>query len=229
MPLVETASVAIAKLVIERGAPAGVERLSTYFKGKTIMIVGPVASGKTTFLNYLQAEVFLPAHGHVTTLAPDETKPYQVSIGTNQSVKVTVKTTVDMPGQYTATQLANAAVAKRPHAFVIVLDLTNADSPGWFEEFCIRLDQGWQNARRRRNRLRSVVVALNKTDLVDDPTISDQETRYREIASRHWTAARGPHMDDVVFMPSVMVQNPAGASSVDAIVVRLVKALEKRK
>lgn len=226
---VETAGITVAKLVIERAAPAGLARLLPYIRGKTIMIVGPSASGKTTFLNYLRAEVFLPVQPPESTLAPNETKPYEVHLGTNQTVTVTVKTTVDVPGQYTAIQLATEAFARRPHGLVVVLDLTNPDSSDWFEEFSTRLDQKWQGVRRRRNRLRAVVVAMNKADLIDDAAIAEQEAEYRRIAQRHWRSARGSTMDDIIFMRSIMVQTPAGTSLVDALVVKLVTALERKR
>jgi len=51
---------------------------------------------------------------------------------------------------------------------------------------------------RRRNRLRTVVVALNKADEVSDLEFREKERRCREILEEHWRAsapdAPGPRL-----------------------------------
>jgi hypothetical protein len=83
---------------------------------------------------------------------------------------VSIKTAVDTPGELNPQQLADELFALRPHALVIMLDLSaplddpnNLHSSGlWLRRFCDRAEQRAMALKPKRNRLRSVVVAMNK-------------------------------------------------------------------
>jgi signal recognition particle receptor subunit beta len=226
----------IVKMAIERGAPAGIARLTSMFKGKTVMVVGPARSGKTTFVRYLQFGIFMHADETQPTYDPVESPRFNLRLGPNKTLEVSIKSAVDLPGQYPARRLADEAFDHRPHALVYVLDLTaplegEADraSGEWLKQFCERLDQRWQGQKPQRNRLRSVIVAMNKMDLVDAAVVTTNEKRYKEIMSQSFRAAKGPNTDDVVFRRSIMVENPDSTKWVDAILVDLASSLTRKR
>ena len=80
---------------------------------------------------------------------------------------------------------------------------------------------------RDKNRLRSVVVAMNKADLVDDARIKECEAAYKEIMDRHWKVAGGPLYGSPAFRRCVAVANEDGTRWVDAILVHVAKRLSE--
>ncbi len=227
---VETAAAGtIVKVVIEHAAPAGIAVIKSWLKGKTLMVVGPSRAGKSTFVNYLQFGIFQHEQETSKTYTPVHGPKFNLTVGSTKSLEVLVKTTVDIPGQYSEVQLATEVLNNRPHALVVVLDVSrdlhgSGGTAEWMTEFFSRLDQRWQGVKPRRNRLRSVIVALNKRDLVDAATITEHEKACKDIVMQHFKAARGPQTHDVVFRQSVMVDNPDGTKWVDAILVDLATA-----
>ena len=226
----------IIKVALERTAPAGLARIASIFKGKTVMVVGPARSGKTTFVRYLQFGIFQHADETQPTYDPVESPRFNLRLGVDRTLAVSIKTAVDLPGQLPASAVADEAFQHRPHALVIVLDLTaplvGADdraSGDWLEHFVDQLAERWQGQSPKRNRLRSMIVAMNKADRVDDAVMATNGERYREIVSRRLGPAKGPKMDDVLFKRSIMVENPEGTKWIDAILVDLAISVTRKR
>jgi putative ribosome biogenesis GTPase RsgA len=58
-PAIAAAAVVKAGLsLLERTAPAGLGRIRSWWKGKTILVLGQARAGKSTFLDYLQHGIF---------------------------------------------------------------------------------------------------------------------------------------------------------------------------
>ena len=230
-PLGAAAAGALVKVVLERGAPTGFGIISSLLHGKTIMVVGPSRSGKTTFISYFQFGIFQDTQETEKTYHPVESPRFNLRLGPNRTLDVTVKTVVDLPGQYP--DLSKEVFEHRPHALVIILDMSAPQSDPndprssaiWLEEFCNKLDQRWHGQKAQRNRLRSVILAMNKIDLVDPQMVDDYEKEYRAIIKRSFRAARGPLLGDVHFKKSIMVENPNGTKLVDAILVDMAQSL----
>lgn len=224
---------AVARLAIERGAPAGMRLLRSMFVGRTIAVVGPPRSGKTTFANYVQYGAFEHLQETPTTYSATVSKRFDLTFGDRQNLEVIVKKLVDLPGR--SPDLSEPIFEINPHAFVVVVDasaeLCNPDDPTstatWLEHFVIRLDQRWANASPRRNRLRSVSIALNKADLVDDDHIHQVGKRCRAIFDQHFRNARGRRLVEATFRKCSLVENPAQTKWVDSIIFEMARNLSR--
>src|SRR5690242_3944419 len=90
---------AVVKLIVERGVPKGFALARVVFQGKTIMLVGPARSGKTTFISYLQHGIFQDPQDIPRTYDPVDSSHFNLRLGPNKTLDVIVKTVVDLPGQ----------------------------------------------------------------------------------------------------------------------------------
>ena len=238
-PLAVHGAGTLVKLVIERGAPAGLGVLRSWLHGQTIMVVGPTKSGKSTFVSYLRFGIFQEEQEPHSTFKPVESPRFNLELGPNRNLEVQVKTAVDLPGQDTDQFLQ--VYEHRPHALVIVLDMSAPlaaphdirSTATWLEDFFSKLDQRWQGKKPSRNRLRSVIVVLNKMDIADKPRVDEYEKRYRAIVKENFHTAHGPRLGDVHFRRSIMVEdpvkNPGGTKSIDAILVDMAQSLTAPK
>jgi len=234
-PLALTAAGTLVKVVIERGSPAGLGFIGSLLHGKTIMVVGPTQAGKTTFITYLQYGILQEEQQIDRTFKPKASPRFDLRLGPNRNLEVQVKTVIDLPGQSTEQHLQ--VFGHRPQALVVILDMSAPlaasndirSTATWLEDFFSKLDQSWQGQKRRRNRLRSVIVALNKMDLVDKQRVDEHEKRYRAIVKDQFRAARSPALGDVHFRRTIMVENPNGSKSIDAILVDMAQALTAPK
>ena len=69
---------------------------------------------------------------------------------------------------------------------------------------------------------------MNKADKVDGQHLAEAEKRYRATVNRMSKAARGPHVNEVQFTKSILVENSDGTKWADAIIVNLAKKLAPR-
>jgi len=200
------------------------------------VIAGPPRAGKTTLVRYIQYGIFQHAEETQRTYDPIESQRFNLQLGADKKLEVSVKTAVDLPGQY-GVPLADAVFERRPHALVILLDVSReldgdddggVPCAGWLTNFCIRFDQRWL-ADPGRNRLRCVIVAMNKMDLVPADAMTTAERAYKQIMAQHWKASRGPHTDEPLFRPAVTVENPDGMKWVDSILVDLATSLTRKR
>jgi len=224
----------VVKLAVERGAPAGLAIVRSWFTGKTLVVVGPPRAGKTTFVRYVQYGIFQHADKTPKTYDPTSSPRFNLRLGKDNNLEVLIKTAVDLPGHAAARTLADDVFKQRPHAIVIVLGLDNPlegdeGTAAWLREFCKQFDYRWLQAQDRRNRLRSIIIVMNKLDLVDAPQLEAHENRYREVMGDEWRSARGPQTDDPTFRRCVMVENPDGTKWVDAVLVDMATSLKRKR
>lgn len=106
-------------------------------------------------------------------------------------------------------------------------------SATWLRRFLERLDERWKDGQPqwKRNRLRSVIVAMNKIDLLEDAdaVVAEYEPHLKEIAERNFQAAKDPKADPIVFRRSIMVETPAGAKWINAILVDVATSMIRKR
>jgi hypothetical protein len=81
-------AIAVARVVIDRAAPAGLKLVRSWIHGKTIVVAGPARSGKTTFMNYLQYGVFEHAQETAVTYRASPSKRFNFTVGPHKNLEV---------------------------------------------------------------------------------------------------------------------------------------------
>lgn len=101
----------VGGLVISK-APQGVEIIKSWWKGKTILIVGQLRAGKTTFLDYFHHGFWGDEKETIRTYDENQTARFNVKLGRNESLELHVSTVIDTSGQAPTYQLAETAFKK---------------------------------------------------------------------------------------------------------------------
>ena len=186
------------QIAVEYGLKPGLGWLRTVLRGKQIVVVGPSGAGKSTFIDYMNDGVFDPEQNPDVTVSPRTTKNFRFTVGRNGRLTTLVRRSLDMPGQPDPRWVAQEAFRRRPHALVIVLDATAPfddendlrSTAVWLRKFSRAADQAARGLKGKRNRLQTVVVALNKADRVSEDEFRAQEEVCKKVLE-DWRAS-GP-------------------------------------
>lgn len=220
--------------MIQRAAPSGIALLKSWFKGKEILIVGQKRAGKTTFIDYLQYGLFEDEKDTELTKLITPSARFNVKLGRDAALELTVKSVIDVPGQIGPVEHAQQAFQRRPHAVVIFTDLTQPlrgkselASAIWVQSFCRRLEELWRASKKRNNRVRSIILVMNKWDKVDEKKVASCKQAFRKIVNAELRGARGQMLSDIAIVPCTLVNNPEGSKAVDSLIAHLAKALAR--
>jgi len=219
---------------ITRAAPKGYELVKSWWSGKEFLVVGQARAGKTTFIEYLKYGFFDEARRTEETPEIERSGRFNVELGRDKSLKLVIRNAVDVPGQVGAVEHANLAFDRNPHAIIVILDLTtplNGDpdraSADWLARFCRRLEAKWRADRKRKNRLVSLVVVMNKMDATNPEKPALAEAAYREILESELRDARGRMIQPIAVLPTIMVKNANGSERVDAVIRQLAQSFAR--
>jgi len=216
---------------IKWAAPKGWALLQSWWLGKELLIVGQARAGKTTLRNYLQLGEFDDAVPTEETPEIEETERFQVTVGTRSALKLFVSRAIDSPGQVGSIEHANYAYDRNPHALIIVLDLTtpfegdpDRASGSWLR----RYETLWRaNPKNKKNRVKAIIVVVNKADKVDPVTLEKRTKEYRDIVESELKDAKGKITGSVGVLPCSVVTNPNGEKLVGRVVDQLTKAVAR--
>src|SRR5438552_1360255 len=118
-----------------------------WWKGKLILIIGQSRAGKTTFRDYFEHGIFEDEKDTSKTYEATRSTSFTVKVGRENTLQLEVQSAVELPGQYGSVNHANMAFRHRPHAIIILIDLTNSiqgnsvrAAAAWLEEFCKRYE-----------------------------------------------------------------------------------------
>jgi len=229
---VETAATAI-KLgleLIERAAPSGLALVKSIVRGKELIVIGPKAAGKSTFIDFLHYGLFEPEKEHISTLSVDRSARFDVKMGKNSALELSVRSVTDVPGQFGGQAHADIVFDRRPHAIIAVFDLTRPhtgpeSSIEWLNSFVRRLDSRWRASQRRNNRLKACIILLNKSDKVGKDYVESVRKVVRQTLDEQFRDGRGRMKHEVIIVPTVLVDNPDGSKSAETVVANLAKLL----
>ena len=222
--------------VVVRAVPRGFSRVKSWWLGKEILIIGQARAGKTTFRDYLEYGIFEDERETQETAEIEATERFDVGVGRNQALQLVISSALDIPGQVGATEHANLAFARNPHALIIVLDQTtpltgepDRASAAWLSRFCRRYEAKWRANRGRRHRIKSVVVLMNKADKVDPSVVTVAKQAYEKIITDELRDARGKMLADVEVLPCSVVTNPKKTALVDSVISEIAKAFGRKQ
>lgn len=220
--------------VIQRVAPTGIALIKSWIKGKEVLVIGQARAGKTTFIDYLQYGLIEDEKHTFKTLDVTDSARFNVKMGRDSALELMVRTTVDVPGQFGASAHADIAFQRRVHALLIFIDLTtplkgspDRASSAWLSEFCKRLDSLWRAKGRKSNRVKSIILVMNKVDKSTIRKVDARRKEFRKILDTDLREARGQMIDEIAIMPCAVVTNPEGTKAVDSVIAHLAKALAK--
>lgn len=207
--------------------PRGIEIIKSWWKGKTILIIGQERAGKTTFLDYFHHGLWGDERETIRTSRDLPTARFNVKLGRNESLEICITTAIDTAGQAPQFQQAEKVFEKNPHGLLIFMDLTKPLKPSseWLTELCRRIENHWRANKRKKNKIQSIILVLNKKDKVDAKTIDARKKAFQKILNAELKDARGKMIDDIVIVPTVMVTNPDNTKTVDSLIADLAKAL----
>lgn len=210
-------------------APKGLKYIKSLLTGKTIIIVGQKRAGKTTFLDYFQYGFFEDEKHTAKTQESTPSVRFDIKLGRNEILEISIKTAVDVAGQNPPSFQAKEIFDLKPHAILIFIDLTCPlkKSGEWLTEFCGRLETHWRVNKNKRNRVKSIILVLNKTDKTDAKTVESKMKAFQKIINAELKEARGKMLDEIAVIPTVMVNNPNGTNSADSLIAHLAKTLVK--
>jgi GTPase SAR1 family protein len=228
------ALIKVGVAIIQRAAPSGIALVRSWLKGKEVLVVGQARAGKTTFIDYFHYGLFEDEKETFKTVDVRRSARFDVKMGRDAALELSVKAVVDLPGQVGASAHADEAFQRRPHAVVLITDLTrplhgepDRASSAWLREFCRRLEARWRADRKKRNRLMSVIVVMNKSDKAQEQSVAAARREFRKILDQELRDARGRMLEDIAIMPCTMVTNPDGTKAIDAVIAHLAKALAR--
>lgn len=218
--------------LIERSVPKGVEALKGWIWGKEVLVVGQERAGKTTFRAYLQHGLFHEEHTTAKTSKVHRSKKFKVRIGPTSTMELMVRSATDVPGQVGPTQLGIVAYETRPHGLIIILDASGWPPPPrvkesaatWLKDFLDTLDEHWRANPRRRNRLRSVLILMNKADKVTKDVIEDMEKACAD-ATKDFKIGKGRMLRPITILPCISVKTKSGKELIDTAISQLGESL----
>ena len=208
--------------------------MHTWLTGHEVLILGPARAGKTSFVDYLRYGVLEPEQETEKTLDVETTATFRVKIGRDASLELRVKRAVDVAGQVGPIEHARIAEKRRPHALIVLLDLSapitgtsdRASGP-WLIEFCKYLDEGLRMNTAMRKRLRTIIFVANKRDTQTGDSATKRIEGFRKIIKRHLSTSLATKVDSIPIMPCSLIQCDDAVSFADAVIVRLAKALSE--
>jgi len=225
---------AVLKLTLERVVPSGIALITSWIKGKEIMVVGQARAGKTTFVQYLQYGIFDDEKETEKTKRTKYTPRFNVKMGRDGALELVVESAVDLQGQIGPIEHANMVFDHKPDAVIIFTDLTtplrgepDRASAAWIEEFCEQLESRWRAKKHRSNPLKSLIVVMNKCDKVDGKLIERRRREFKKILKANLNHALGRMEDLIEIIPCSVVTNPDGTKKVDSLITQLAIALAK--
>jgi GTPase SAR1 family protein len=219
--------------VIVRVTPYFWARCKYWIWGKELLIVGQARAGKTTFQKYLWNQIFDDEMDTEETPEISMSDQFDVKVGREGNLKFNVSRAVDIPGQVGATEHANLAFERNPHALVIVLDLTtdlegepDRASAAWLRRFCRRLESHWRCVgRKKASRLKSMILVMNKVDKAGQERADFNMKEYNKILQEQLHSARGQIMKEIPIMPCSVVTNLEGEKLVQRVIRELAESL----
>lgn len=170
------------EIIIERLAPKITGYGKMLWSGKKFLILGPPRSGKTSFINFLEYDLFQPEKITSITFNVATGDDRVLKLGGNRSLTLRVRKPRDVPGQMPLQQIQYVEEYK-PHCIVVVLDATkfwgvpaSESSLQWLEEFCRHLDILLKKNKKVARKLKSMVVVMNKWDKITAKDKEDDKT-----------------------------------------------------
>ena len=218
MPEPGAIAVKVGVQLLTRVAPTGLAWVSTWYKGKRLAIVGQPGAGKTSFLRYMQFGVFAdPSMPRQPTEDDSKSAAFSVKSGKDNMLQLQVRSILDTVGQVNARDHARAVIRHKPHALVIVLDISgqwegdnNYSSRFYVSEFLENLAHELDSRAFLARHPSNITVLLNKSDKVDAAVTAEWAKQVRQSLNTK-LAKFGPAVKKIPVLPCSLIEDKGGA------------------
>ncbi len=213
-------------------AVKGLSRLTTFIRGKEILILGPGNAGKTKFAQYLQRAALDPEGKREMTYAVTRSPAFVVGLGRKDGLVLRVRRAVDTPGQVGPLQHALLVARRKPHAVIVLLDCSSDPlaTLRWFCLFCNALDTVLRKVAPVARRLQEMVVLLNKRDKIEDKEFAKLRQAVRKVMERFLLVAWGEErVNSIPIQECILARTGRGTALIDGVIARLTERLLKRQ
>jgi len=210
----------------------GLSRLTTYLRGKEILILGPGSAGKTKFAQYLQWAALDPEGKREMTYGVTKSPAFVVGLGREEGLVLRVRRAVDTPGQVGPLQHALLVARRRPHAVIVMLDCSSDPlaTLRWFCLFCDALDSVLRKVSSVARRLQEMVVILNKRDKIGDREFAKLRQAVRKALERFLSVVWGEErVRSIPILECISVRTGRGTALIDGAIAQLTERLAGRQ
>ncbi|MCL5281568.1 MAG: hypothetical protein M1376_16850 [Planctomycetes bacterium] len=224
----QTVSMEWSVETMRRTLATWLSRLTTYARGKEILIVGPGSAGKTKFAQYLRWGALDPEGQRHMTYGITKSPAFVLGIGREPGLLLKVRRAVDTPGQVGPRHHANLVGRRKPHAVVVMLDCSTSLSATerWLCLFCNNLDTVLRRGSYAARRLDALVVVLNKRDQIDSGQSDELRQAVRQVLHQYLSVPLGPErVNAIPVLDCVSVQTGQGTTLIDGVVAQLTERL----
>lgn len=226
-------SVKLGVELVKRVTPKGIAWISTWIKGKKLLVVGQPRAGKTSFVNYLQYGLFTdPNQKSRRTRHIRKTAAFSVDMGRDKALHLEVRRAIDTVGQALASGHADNFSKYKPDTLIVVLNLSSdwkgddEYSAGFYlEEFFSSLASRLHNSKGLRKSTKSIFVVLNKKDLVKPQKISSWARSADKLIVSKLTGPIGEKAKDIPIMPCTLVEDKYPGKTPNAIIAKIALSL----
>jgi len=214
--------------MMRRTLAAWFSRLTTYARGKEILIVGPGSAGKTKFAQYLCWGALDAEGRRDMTYGVTKSPAFALEIGREQGLTLRVRRAVDTPGQVGPHSHAVLVGRRKPHAVVVMLDCTSGASATlrWLGLFCNSLDTVLRRGSYAAKKLNAIVVLLNKRDKIEGADSDELRQEVRQVLNRYLSVPLGVERANAIpILDCVSVQTGQGTALIDGVIAHLTERL----
>lgn len=230
----EAYALKLGAAVVTKHAPGVWSWLVTRFTGANLLVLGPGAAGKSSFIDYLLDGELRPAqHEHFATTVVVPHKQVTLAVGGDKRLVLRVKSTTEIPGQSnSAEHHANMVNEMRPTATLLLMDASTPlqETRAWIDVFCNRIAQFITTKEMPIDLLRTCIAAVNKFDLLQGPSDFDGIRQEVRAALHQGLAATGTEevADRIPILPCVSVRTRFGSVYINDVIVTIARRINNR-
>lgn len=140
---------------------------------------------------------------------------------------------VDVPGHHLPAEQAQIFLERQPDAILLLTDLSKPlDVPGgegertWFTDFCDHLSDAMVKHPEAADKLKCILVVLNKKDKSNPADIQAREAVFQDILDKNLKRGWGTRVQSIKMMPCVLVSNSENVAPVDGVIRALARCLQ---
>ena len=211
--------------------PGGIAWVKSMTMGKTLIVLGPERSGKTSFIDYLLTGSLRPEGVVTKTHEIEHLRHIQISVGDHENANIQIKTAMDVPGVLVEAMQAWLLKDKAPDYLILVFDLSMpaVSFNNWLGEFTHTLQTHLLNTPkgvRIMNHLAGVLVILNKRDKVSPSVWQRRKRKVGVLLETPLNSALDqPLRVDIV--PGILVEQDKGDQYARSAVATMAKAFHR--